>query len=77
MDEADLDMTVRLTQKDTFHTISQRLICPLSVCPQMLLDEEEEEMDSTRRAVEHRNTDSFDYSRYHTIEEARNPAFKL
>ncbi|KAG7278991.1 hypothetical protein CRUP_001932 [Coryphaenoides rupestris] len=38
---------------------------------QMLLDEEEEEMDSTRRAGEHRNTDSFDYSRYHTIEEAR------
>ncbi|CAL8263716.1 unnamed protein product [Merluccius merluccius] len=36
---------------------------------QSLLDEEEEEMDSATRAVEPRNTDSFDYSRYHTIGE--------
>lgn len=36
---------------------------------QIVLDEEEEEMDSATRAAEPRNTNSFDYSRYHTIEE--------
>ncbi|KAJ3595890.1 hypothetical protein NHX12_002302 [Muraenolepis orangiensis] len=36
---------------------------------QVVLDEEEEEMDSAARAAEPRNTDSFDYSRYHSIEE--------
>ncbi|KAJ3581201.1 hypothetical protein NHX12_016925 [Muraenolepis orangiensis] len=40
---------------------------------QVVLDEEEEEMDSAARAAEPRNTDSFDYSRYHSIEEARDP----
>ncbi|CAL8358892.1 unnamed protein product [Lota lota] len=36
---------------------------------QIALDEEAEEMDSATRAVEPRNTDTFDYSRYHTIDE--------
>eukprot|EP00064_Thunnus_orientalis_P001817 superscaffoldBa00000125_g1820 len=34
---------------------------------QMMLDEEQEEMDSAARAAEPRNTDSYDYARYHTI----------
>ncbi|XP_059191452.1 carboxypeptidase A5 [Centropristis striata] len=36
---------------------------------QMMLDEEQEEMESAARVAEPRNTDSFDYSRYHTINE--------
>ncbi|XP_054476769.1 carboxypeptidase A1-like [Anoplopoma fimbria] len=36
---------------------------------QAMLDEEQEEMESTARLAEPRNTDSFDYSRYHTISE--------
>ncbi|CAL8296858.1 unnamed protein product [Boreogadus saida] len=39
---------------------------------QVALDEEAEEMDAATRAVEPRNTDAFDYSRYHTIEEIYN-----
>lgn len=38
---------------------------------QVMLDEEQEEMDSAARVAEPRNTDSFDYSRYHTIDEVR------
>ncbi|XP_042267877.1 carboxypeptidase A5 [Thunnus maccoyii] len=34
---------------------------------QMMLDEEQEEMESAARAAEPRNTDSYDYARYHTI----------
>lgn len=37
--------------------------------PQVLLDEEQEEMESAARFAEPRNTDSFDYSNYHTISE--------
>ncbi|XP_023262787.1 carboxypeptidase A1 [Seriola lalandi dorsalis] len=36
---------------------------------QVMLDEEQEEMDSAARVAEPRNTDSFDFSRYHTINE--------
>ncbi|KAG7214420.1 hypothetical protein INR49_006377 [Caranx melampygus] len=36
---------------------------------QVMLDEEQEEMDSAARVAEPRNTDSFDYARYHTIDE--------
>nr|XP_019934702.1 PREDICTED: carboxypeptidase A1 [Paralichthys olivaceus] len=36
---------------------------------QVILDEEQEEMDSAARVAAPRNTDNFDYSRYHTIEE--------
>ncbi|XP_034390805.1 carboxypeptidase A1-like [Cyclopterus lumpus] len=36
---------------------------------QTMLDEEQEEMESTARVAEPRNTDSFDFSRYHTISE--------
>ncbi|XP_037539147.1 carboxypeptidase A5 [Nematolebias whitei] len=36
---------------------------------QEILDAEQEEMDSGARAAEPRNTDSFDYSRYHPINE--------
>ncbi|XP_054476768.1 carboxypeptidase A1-like [Anoplopoma fimbria] len=36
---------------------------------QAMLDEEQEEMESAARLAEPRNTDSFDYSRYHTISE--------
>ena len=43
-----------------------------TVRSQVALDEEAEEMDAATRDVEPRNTDAFDYSRYHTIEEARN-----
>ncbi|CAL8376204.1 unnamed protein product [Arctogadus glacialis] len=39
---------------------------------QVALDEEAEEMDAATRDVEPRNTDAFDYSRYHTIEEIYN-----
>ena len=68
-------MTVLKTQ-DTFPSISQR---HYAVRSQIALDEEAEEMDSAARAVQPRNTDAFDYSSYHTIEEARNqiPEFKL
>ncbi|XP_067446727.1 carboxypeptidase A1-like [Thunnus thynnus] len=34
---------------------------------QMMLDEEQEEMESAARVAEPRNTDSYDYARYHTI----------
>lgn len=37
---------------------------------QVLLDEEQEGMDSAARLAEPRNTDSFDYSNYHTLNEA-------
>lgn len=37
--------------------------------PQVLLDEEQEEMESAARFAEPRSTDSFDYSNYHTISE--------
>ncbi|KAF3706145.1 Carboxypeptidase A1 [Channa argus] len=36
---------------------------------QVLLDREQEEMKSAARASQHRNTDSFDYSSYHTLSE--------
>lgn len=36
---------------------------------QVLLDEEQEEMESAARFAEVRNTDSFDYSNYHTLNE--------
>ncbi|XP_077451383.1 carboxypeptidase A1-like [Stigmatopora argus] len=36
---------------------------------QAILDEELEEMDASARVAEPRNTDNFDYSRYHTISE--------
>lgn len=36
---------------------------------QMMLDEEQEEMESAARVAEPRNTDSFDFSRYHTLSE--------
>ncbi|XP_074489773.1 carboxypeptidase A5 [Sebastes fasciatus] len=36
---------------------------------QMILDEEQEEMESAARFAEPRNTDSFDYSNYHTLSE--------
>uniref|UniRef100_A0A8C5EXH3 Carboxypeptidase A1 n=1 Tax=Gouania willdenowi TaxID=441366 RepID=A0A8C5EXH3_GOUWI len=36
---------------------------------QVMLDEEQEEMDSALRVVEPRDTNSFDYSRYHTLQE--------
>nr|XP_061812859.1 carboxypeptidase A1-like [Nerophis lumbriciformis] len=36
---------------------------------QVILDEEQEEMDSFAREAEPRNTDSFDFSRYHSISE--------
>ncbi|XP_061629852.1 carboxypeptidase A5 [Phyllopteryx taeniolatus] len=36
---------------------------------QMILDEEQEEMDAFAREAEPRNTDSFDFSRYHSISE--------
>ncbi|XP_044048740.1 carboxypeptidase A5 [Siniperca chuatsi] len=36
---------------------------------QVLLDEEQEEMESAARVAEPRNTDSFDFSRYHSISE--------
>lgn len=36
---------------------------------QSMLDEEQEEMESAARAAEPRNTDSFDFSKYHTISE--------
>ncbi|XP_051917203.1 carboxypeptidase A5 [Hippocampus zosterae] len=36
---------------------------------QMILDEEQEEIDASTRDAEPRNTDSFDFSRYHTISE--------
>lgn len=35
----------------------------------MILDEEQEEMDAFTRDAEPRNTDSFDFSRYHSISE--------
>eukprot|EP00064_Thunnus_orientalis_P001816 superscaffoldBa00000125_g1819 len=34
---------------------------------EMMLDEEQEEMESAARVAEPRNTDSYDYARYHTI----------
>lgn len=37
---------------------------------QVLLDEEQEGMDSAARLAEPRNTDSFVYSNYHTLNEA-------
>lgn len=36
---------------------------------QVMLDEEQEAMESATRVAEPRNTDSFDYSNYHTINE--------
>ncbi|XP_031135553.1 carboxypeptidase A5 [Sander lucioperca] len=36
---------------------------------QVMLDEEQQEMESAARIAEPRNTDSFDFSRYHTISE--------
>ncbi|XP_039988508.1 carboxypeptidase A1-like isoform X1 [Xiphias gladius] len=36
---------------------------------QVMLDEEQEEIDSAARVAEPRNTDNFDFSRYHTISE--------
>lgn len=36
---------------------------------QVMLDEEQEEMESAARVAEPRNTDSFDYSNYHPINE--------
>lgn len=36
---------------------------------QVLLDEEQEGMESAARFAEPRNTDSFDYSNYHTLSE--------
>ncbi|XP_034443608.1 carboxypeptidase A5 [Hippoglossus hippoglossus] len=36
---------------------------------QAMLDEEQEEMDSAARVADPRNTDNFDFSRYHTIDE--------
>ncbi|TDH09853.1 hypothetical protein EPR50_G00091620 [Perca flavescens] len=36
---------------------------------QVMLDEEQQEMESAARTAEPRNTDSFDFSRYHTISE--------
>ncbi|XP_075996106.1 carboxypeptidase A5 [Genypterus blacodes] len=36
---------------------------------QVMLDEEQEEMDADTRDAEPRNTDGFDYSRYHNIQE--------
>ncbi|XP_037110634.1 carboxypeptidase A1-like [Syngnathus acus] len=36
---------------------------------QVVLDEEQEEMDASARKAEPRNTDSFDFSRYHTLSE--------
>ncbi|KAM9816466.1 carboxypeptidase A1-like [Syngnathus typhle] len=36
---------------------------------QVVLDEEQEEMDASAREAEPRNTDSFDFSRYHTLSE--------
>lgn len=36
---------------------------------QMMLDEEQEEMESAARVAAPRNTDSFDFSRYHTLSE--------
>ncbi|XP_020492852.1 carboxypeptidase A5 [Labrus bergylta] len=36
---------------------------------QAMLDEEKEEMESAARVAQPKNTDSFDYSRYHTIDE--------
>uniref|UniRef100_A0A3Q1ILU3 Carboxypeptidase A1 n=1 Tax=Anabas testudineus TaxID=64144 RepID=A0A3Q1ILU3_ANATE len=36
---------------------------------QMMLDEEQQEMESGRRVIQPRNTDSFDYSKYHTLSE--------
>lgn len=38
-------------------------------CLQRLLDEEQEEMESAARFAQPRNTDSFDYSNYHTLSE--------
>lgn len=37
---------------------------------QVLLDEEQERMEAAARFAEPRNTDSFDYSNYHTLNEA-------
>lgn len=39
------------------------------VIPQVMLDEEKLEMESAARVAEPRNTESFDFSRYHTISE--------
>ncbi|CAJ1056102.1 carboxypeptidase A1-like isoform X1 [Xyrichtys novacula] len=39
---------------------------------QAMLDEEKEEMQSAARAAQPRNTDSFDYSNYHSIDEIYN-----
>ncbi|XP_060891974.1 carboxypeptidase A5 [Labrus mixtus] len=39
---------------------------------QAMLDEEKEEMESAARVAQPRNTDRFDYSRYHTIDEIYN-----
>lgn len=36
---------------------------------QVLLDEEQEQMESVARFAEPRDTDSFDYSNYHTLNE--------
>ncbi len=36
---------------------------------QVMLDVEQEEMESAARVAEPRNTDSFDYSNYHSISE--------
>lgn len=36
---------------------------------QALLDEEQEEMESAARLAQPRNTDSFDYTKYHTLDE--------
>lgn len=37
--------------------------------PQVMLDEEREEMEAAARVPQPRGTDSFDFSRYHTIDE--------
>lgn len=36
---------------------------------QVLLDEEQQEMESSARFAQPRNTDSFDYANYHTLDE--------
>lgn len=36
---------------------------------QVLLDEEQEEMESTARFAQPRDTNSFDYTNYHTLSE--------
>lgn len=36
---------------------------------QVLLDEEQEEMESAARFAQPRDTDSFDYASYHTLDE--------